>query len=91
MKNKKYDLKNILSRLDIDALNEMQLTAVEENIQSVDVNLLSATGPVKHLTFLLPGREGLNDDNKNTQALKVVPDRELANESKPVVQNMEKE
>lgn len=78
MKNKKYSLENILSRLDIDALNEMQLSSIEANKNNADVILLSATGSGKTLAFLLPILELLDDDNKKTQALIVVPSRELA-------------
>jgi superfamily II DNA/RNA helicase len=78
MKNKSYSTEEILSRLNIAALNEMQIASVEANKKSDDVILLSATGSGKTIGFLLPIIELLDPGNKNTQALIVVPSRELA-------------
>lgn len=78
MKKKKYSIENILSNLKIDALNEMQLASVEANEKNADVILLSSTGSGKTIGFLLPILELLDNTNKNTQALIVVPSRELA-------------
>ena len=78
MKKKKYSIEAILANLKIDALNEMQLASVEANNKNADVILLSSTGSGKTIAFLLPVLELLDDSNKNTQALIVVPSRELA-------------
>ncbi len=78
MKTKKYSIENILSNFKIDALNEMQLASIEANKKESDVILLSATGSGKTLAFLLPILDLLDEENKNTQALIVVPSRELA-------------
>jgi len=78
MKTKKYSTENILHNLKIDALNEMQKASVEANIKNANVILLSATGSGKTLAFLLPVLDLIDENNKNTQALIVVPSRELA-------------
>ncbi|NML38205.1 DEAD/DEAH box helicase [Chitinophaga sp. G-6-1-13] len=73
-----YSLGNILSNLKIDALNEMQEASVAANQQQQDVILLSATGSGKTLAFMLPVLDRLDPDLKKTQAMIVVPSRELA-------------
>ena len=78
MKKIKYSLENILTNLKIESLNEMQQEAIRANKDKVDFILLSATGSGKTLAFLLPVLENLEEGNKNTQALIVVPSRELA-------------
>lgn len=88
MKQKKYSLENILSNLKIDSLNEMQQASVEANQKEEDVILLSATGSGKTLAFLLPVLENLDDENKDTQALIVVPSRELAMQIEQVFKKM---
>jgi len=88
MKKKKYSLDNILTNLKIDALNEMQLASVEANKKEEDIILLSATGSGKTLAFLLPILEDIEEGNKNTQALIVVPSRELAIQIEQVFKTM---
>ncbi len=78
MKKKSYTIEEILFNLKIDALNEMQLASIEASKTSADIILLSATGSGKTIGFLLPVIEQLDYNNKNTQALVVVPSRELA-------------
>ena len=78
MKKNNYSTEEILSKLNIAALNEMQIASVEANKKNADVILLSATGSGKTIAFLLPIIELLDGNNKNTQALVVVPSRELA-------------
>ncbi|MEO8960426.1 MAG: DEAD/DEAH box helicase [Ginsengibacter sp.] len=88
MKTKKYDLENILTHLKIDTLNEMQLASLEANKKSEDIIILSATGSGKTLAFLLPILENIEPGNKNTQALIVVPSRELAIQIEQVFKRM---
>jgi len=88
MKKKKYSLENILINLKIDALNDMQQAAIEANNKDEDIILLSATGSGKTLAFLLPILENIDPDNKNTQALIVVPSRELAMQIEQVFKTM---
>ena len=88
MKTKKYSLENILANLKIDALNEMQMATIEASKEKEDLVLLSATGSGKTLAFLLPILENLDEENKNTQALIVVPSRELAMQIENVFKRM---
>ncbi len=88
MQQKKYDIDKILAKLKIDALNEMQLAAVETTKQQDEVILLSATGSGKTLGFLLPILETLDADVKTTQALVIVPSRELAQQIELVFKAM---
>ncbi len=67
-----------LSNLKIKALNEMQLASIEANEQHADVVLLSDTGSGKTVAFLLPVLQLLDSNNPVTQALVIVPSRELA-------------
>lgn len=56
----------------------MQLASIEANKVHKDVILLSATGSGKTLAFLLPVLELLQPGLRETQALIIVPSRELA-------------
>ncbi len=78
MRKKSHSTSDILSRLNIDALNEMQTAAIEANEKHDNVILLSATGSGKTLGFLLPLLPLLEAENKKTQAIIIVPSRELA-------------
>ena len=88
MKMKSYSIENILLNLQIDALNEMQLAALEASKTNKDFILLSATGSGKTLAFLLPILENIEEENKNTQALIIVPSRELAIQIEHVFKKM---
>ncbi|MDI9319022.1 MAG: DEAD/DEAH box helicase [Phycisphaerales bacterium] len=78
MQHKTFSIDTILNNLNIDSLNPMQ----EESIAIIqtysNIVLLSDTGTGKTLAFLLPILKRLDADNKNTQALIIVPSRELA-------------
>ena len=78
----------ILSNLKIQALNEMQVAALEANKTHKDVVLHSATGSGKTLAFLLPIVQMLDSKNKNTQAIIIVPSRELALQIEKVFKEM---
>ena len=54
MQKRSHSIDDILSRLDIDALNEMQKASIEANEKHDNIVLLSATGSGKTLAFLLP-------------------------------------
>jgi superfamily II DNA/RNA helicase len=73
-----YDLDQILANLNIEALNEMQEASISANETNANIVLLSATGSGKTLAFLLPILNTLDNQSKETQALIVVPSRELA-------------
>lgn len=78
MQPRNYDLSQILANLNIEALNEMQEASIVTNDETQNVILLSATGSGKTLAFLLPLLNTLDNDSKLTQALIIVPSRELA-------------
>ncbi|HEY8687987.1 MAG TPA: DEAD/DEAH box helicase [Chitinophagaceae bacterium] len=78
MPTKNYSTEKLLANLKIDALNEMQLAAIDTIKKNDNVILLSSTGSGKTLAFLIPVLHKLDRSNKNTQALIIVPSRELA-------------
>src|SRR4051812_42892657 len=78
----------ILQNLKIEQLNEMQLASIDAIQKQDDVILLSSTGSGKTLAFLLPVLQRLDKTNNATQALVVVPSRELALQIEQVFKNM---
>ncbi|RYE15217.1 MAG: DEAD/DEAH box helicase [Sphingobacteriales bacterium] len=70
-------IKQALSKLKIEALNQMQQAALEA-AKKGDVILLSPTGSGKTLGFLLPLLGLLEADVPTVQAIVLVPSRELA-------------
>ena len=78
MQTKSRSIGDILSRLDIDALNDMQKASIGANEKHDNLVLLSATGSGKTLGFLLPILQLLDPDKKKIQAIIIVPSRELA-------------
>ena len=79
---------DILSKLNIDALNPMQEDAIAVISSSVNSILLSPTGTGKTLAFLLPVLERLNPENPEVQVLILVPSRELAIQIEQVIRTM---
>lgn len=79
---------SLLSRLKIKALNEMQLASIEAIDQHNNVLLLSATGSGKTLAYLLPVSKLLDPANKKSQAIIIVPSRELALQIESVFKSM---
>jgi ATP-independent RNA helicase DbpA len=88
MNTGQVDIPQILSFLKIKELNEMQLTVLEANKNDQDIILLSDTGSGKTLGFLLPLLEMMEPGNKSTQAIVVVPSRELALQIEQVFRSM---
>ncbi|CAN5582550.1 DEAD/DEAH box helicase [soil metagenome] len=88
MQQKKYSLEKVLAGLNIDALNEMQLASLEANEQHNNVILVADTGSGKTLAFLLPLLQLFDSDNKKTQAMIIVPSRELALQVEQVFKKM---
>ncbi|MGN6249552.1 MAG: DEAD/DEAH box helicase [Ginsengibacter sp.] len=88
MKRKKYSFEKNLANLKIKSLNEMQQEAVKANENGHDLVVLSATGSGKTLAFLLPILENLEENDPNTQALIIVPSRELAMQIEHVFRQM---
>ncbi|MEJ6696968.1 MAG: DEAD/DEAH box helicase [Saprospiraceae bacterium] len=88
MKSTRKSQSAILSKLGIEALNEMQEQAALA-IDSVDeVILLSPTGSGKTLAFLLPLIAILDEDIPEVQAMIIVPSRELAIQIEQVARDM---
>jgi len=88
MNTGQVDIPQILSFLKIKELNEMQLAALEANKSDNDIILLSDTGSGKTLGFLLPMLELMDPAVKTTQAIIVVPSRELALQIEQVFRSM---
>lgn len=87
MSQKNFSVETIITNLRIDALNEMQGGAIEA-MKANDVILLSPTGSGKTLAFLLPIVHQLEKENKRSQALIIVPSRELALQIESVFKTM---
>ncbi|WP_413511273.1 DEAD/DEAH box helicase [Myroides odoratus] len=68
----------ILQKLEIAALNEMQLQTYNTAQKKNNIVLLSPTGSGKTLAFLLPLVQRLNPAVRGVQAVILVPTRELA-------------
>lgn len=77
MKNKDQ-IATILSNLEIEALNEMQIAAQAAIGTNSNTVLLSPTGSGKTIAFLLPIFQKLDPNISTVQCLIVVPSRELA-------------
>ncbi len=88
MQQKNVSIPQILVNLNIEELNEMQTAAMAATEQHNDLILLSATGSGKTLAFLLPIVHRLDAANKNTQAMIIVPSRELAMQIEKVFKQM---
>ena len=84
----KDTIANILQNLHIAALNEIQEKVLEVNDRFPQIILLSPTGSGKTLAFLLPVALELLDNEKDVQALVLVPTRELALQVEKVVREM---
>ncbi len=85
----KEQIPSILHHLNIEALNAMQLAALDANTKEDDIILLSATGSGKTLAFLLMILQLLDENSKNPQALIIVPSRELAIQIDDVFRKMQ--
>jgi len=78
MQNNTISVENILSSLEIEALNPMQVAAGDAIKTTNDVILLSSTGSGKTIAFLLPVVQALDPAINKVQTLILVPSRELA-------------
>lgn len=82
------DQTQILKKMNITALNPMQIEAHSVLHENENTLLLSPTGSGKTLAFLLPLIQRFDLKNQNVQALIVVPSRELAIQIEQVVREM---
>jgi ATP-independent RNA helicase DbpA len=81
-------IQKLLSHLKIDELNELQLAALKAGQEDQDLVLLSDTGSGKTLGFLLPVLALMDKQAAGTQALVIVPSRELAIQIEQVFKTM---
>ncbi len=79
---------SILSKLKIKTLNEMQIASINAIGEQNNILLLSSTGSGKTLAFLLPLLKLLNPTNTKSQAIIIVPSRELALQIESVFKSM---
>ncbi|MDG1527729.1 MAG: DEAD/DEAH box helicase [Polaribacter sp.] len=79
---------DILTKLNITALNPMQEEAVSAIETTTNTILLSPTGTGKTLAFSLPLLKALDPNSKEVQALILVPSRELAIQIEQVIRSM---
>ena len=85
------DIKNqqdILTKLNIEALNPMQEEAVALIEANTNTVILSPTGTGKTLAFSLPLLDLLDSESSEIQALIIVPSRELAIQIEQVIRSM---
>ncbi len=73
-----FSIHSILDALDIEKLNPMQEAALAATSNHDKVIVVSNTGSGKTIAFLLPVIRSLDPGTKGTQAMIVVPSRELA-------------
>tara|TARA_R110002096_G_scaffold118427_3_gene256430 strand:- start:840 stop:2153 length:1314 start_codon:yes stop_codon:yes gene_type:complete len=88
MANSIKNQQDILTKLNINALNPMQEEAVSVIETTTNTIILSPTGTGKTLAFLLPLLKTLNPESKAIQALILVPSRELAIQIEQVIRSM---
>jgi ATP-independent RNA helicase DbpA len=81
-------IQEMLSRLKITELNQLQSAALEASEKDQDLVLLSDTGSGKTLGFLLPVLALMDEEAAGTQALVIVPSRELAIQIEQVFKTM---
>jgi superfamily II DNA/RNA helicase len=78
----------MLSYLKIDELNELQSEMLETTKREGDTVLIADTGSGKTLAFLLPVLAFMDENAPGTQALVIVPSRELAIQIEQVFKTM---
>lgn len=83
-----FDIKEITQHLGFDKLNEMQTQCLDVSKDDGDIMLLSKTGSGKTVAFLLAILNQLQDVERQTQALIIVPSRELAQQIELVFRSM---
>jgi len=88
MSNSFKNRTQILDKLNIKELNEMQSQAQFAIHSNNEVVLLSPTGTGKTLAFLLPIMAELKKDNSGVQFLVLAPSRELAIQIEQVIREM---
>ena len=83
------DIDNILQKLRIEELNQMQRDTIDAVLHTDrDVEVLAPTGSGKTLAYLLPLASRLDAASDEVQAVVIVPSRELALQSHEVFRSM---
>jgi len=80
--------KEVLEKLGISGLNPMQKEVLAASKDCDNITLLSPTGSGKTLAFILPLLERIEPKVRNTQALILVPSRELALQIEQVIRQI---
>ena len=88
MANNIKEQEDILAKLNIYELNEMQKEAISVVSKTKNTVILSPTGTGKTLAFLLPTLKLIDPENKDIQVLILVPSRELAIQIEQVIREM---
>ena len=88
MQSSKKSRQEILEKIGISTLNEMQELALTAILESPEIVLLSPTGSGKTLAFLLPLIEMLDPGCSEVQVLILAPSRELAIQIEQVAREM---
>ena len=88
MANSIKNQEDILAKLNIYELNEMQNEAISVIDTNSNTVILSPTGTGKTLAFLLPTLKLIDPNNKEIQVLILVPSRELAIQIEQVIREM---
>ncbi|WP_205513904.1 DEAD/DEAH box helicase [Longitalea arenae] len=88
MHKSSFSIEDSLSNLQIEALNAMQEASLKANKTENEIILLADTGSGKTLAFLLPVAQLLDKHKKFTQAMIIVPSRELALQIEQVFKRM---
>ncbi len=88
MSKKIKNQRQILAKLEIEALNEMQEEARLAIHSTSEIVILSPTGTGKTLAFLLPIIAELDEDSTEVQALIITPTRELTIQIEQVIREM---
>lgn len=81
-------IKSFLLHLEIDHLNALQQTVLDNQDQYIDFIVLSPTGSGKTLSFLLPLVLNINPRVTGIQSLIIAPTRELALQIESVAKQM---
>ncbi len=88
MANTIKNQEEILEKLHIYELNEMQNEAISLIDSNANTVILSPTGTGKTLAFLLPALKLIDPNNQDIQVLILVPSRELAIQIEQVIREM---
>jgi superfamily II DNA/RNA helicase len=81
-------IEEMLDKIGIKALNEMQINTIKSFKNHDDIVLLSNTGSGKTIAFLFAALDEILSSNRNTKVLVVAPSRELATQIEKVYKSL---